>query len=61
MVIRMPGGIEGRSNPLWSRERALGLAYDLVDGGDEVLRIKGPEGNVTAAEIAAERAATARR
>ncbi len=39
-----------------SRERAIGLAHDLADKGDEVLRIEGPGWDLTGEEIAAERA-----
>ena len=56
VVIELPGGTEGRSTPLISEERAMGLAFDLADKGDVVLRIEGPGGNITAETIEAARA-----
>ena len=60
VVARAPDGVEMRSNALPSRERAIGLAFDLADKGDEVLRIEGPAGNVTAQEVEAARASRRR-
>ena len=56
VVIRMPEGTEGRSSPMPSEDRAMGLAFDLADKGDQVLRIEGPTGNITGEQIAAARA-----
>ena len=44
VVARTPEGIEMRSSAMDSRERAMGLAFDLADKGDTVLRIEGPGG-----------------
>ena len=55
VVAKAPDGVEMHSSALPSRERAMGLAFDLADKGDEVLRIEGPSGDVTGEEIAAAR------
>ena len=57
VVAKAPDGIEMRSSAVSSRERAIGLAHDLADKGDEVLRIEGPGGDVTGEGIAAGRPA----
>ncbi len=57
VVAKAPDGVEMRSSAVSSRERAIGLAHDLADKGDEVLRIEGPGGDVSAEEVKAERAA----
>ena len=44
VVVRTPEGVEAGSSALPSRERAMGLAFDLADKGDTVLRIEGPGG-----------------
>ena len=46
VVISLPGGSEGRSSPLGSEKRAMGLAFDLANKGDVVLRIEGPVGDI---------------
>ena len=56
VVIGLPGGLEGRSSPLASEQRAMVLAFDLADKGDEVLRIEGPAETVTGERIAEARA-----
>lgn len=52
-MISMPEGAEGRSSTMSSGERAMGLAFDLIDKGDEVLRIERPARDVTAQEVQA--------
>ena len=49
IVARTPEGVEARSSALPSRERGIGLAFDLADKGDAVLRT----GDVTAEEVKA--------
>ena len=60
VVARAPDGVEMRSSALPSRERAMGLAHDLADKGDEVLRIEGPSGDVSGEEVRQEWAARRR-
>ena len=61
VVAKAPDGVEMRSSALPSLERAMGLAFDLANQGDKVLRIEGPSGDITGERIAEARASGGQR
>ena len=53
VVVRLPDGTEARSSDAGTRDRALTLASGLAAGGDVVLRIEGPGGDIAGEDLAA--------